>query len=80
MEAPINAGYDRAYFKIPKDQFLFLMMYDSNSIMERKNPICVLKAFKKAFAENPHNAGLVIKLNGENKKEINFIRRYLDGC
>jgi glycosyltransferase involved in cell wall biosynthesis len=80
VEAPINAGYDRAYFKIPKDQFLFLMMYDSNSIMERKNPIGVLKAFKKAFAENPHNAGLVIKLNGENKKEINFIRRYLDGC
>ena len=27
VEAPINAGYDRAYFKIPKDQFLFFHLY-----------------------------------------------------
>lgn len=80
VEAPIDTGYGRDYFHLPQDQFLFLMMYDSNSIMERKNPLDVLKAFKKAFAGSTQKAGLVIKLNGENKKEINFIKGYLGDC
>lgn len=80
VEAPIDENYDRPYFKLPEDQFLFLMMYDSNSIMERKNPLGVLEAFKEAFAKKPQKAGLVIKLNGENNDEIDFIKQYLDGC
>ncbi|MDE7313426.1 MAG: glycosyltransferase family 4 protein [Eubacterium sp.] len=80
VETPIDARYDRSYFSLPEDQFLFLMMYDSNSIMERKNPVGVLEAFQKAFTNKSQKAGLVIKLNGENKEEMDFIRQYLDGC
>lgn len=79
VEAPINEKYDRTYFGLPEDRFLFLMMYDSGSMTERKNPVGVLKAFKKAFNREEQNVGLVIKLNGNNEQDIADIRSYLDG-
>lgn len=42
------------------DQFLFLFMFDYTSVCERKNPIAVLDAFKRSFAEDD-GAALVIK-------------------
>ena len=49
IEAEYDEKFDREYFHLPKDKFLFLSMYDSNSTIQRKNPIGALKAFKKAF-------------------------------
>ena len=49
VTAPTDDKYDRKYFKLPEDKFLFLMMFASGSIMERKNPIGTIEAFKKAF-------------------------------
>lgn len=79
VEAPTDKKYDRQYFGLPEDRFLFLMMYDSGSMTERKNPVGVLKAFKQAFARDEQQVGLVIKLNGNNPKDIAAIRSYLDG-
>lgn len=79
VEAPVDKTYDRNYFHLPEDKFLFLMMYDSGSMTERKNPIGVLNAFKKAFDRNEQRVGLVIKLNGKNQQDIENIRAYLDG-
>lgn len=79
VEAPIDEKYDRKYFGLPENQFLFLMMYDSGSMMERKNPLGVLRAFKKAFDRDEQRVGLVIKLNGNNEQDIAKIRSYLDG-
>lgn len=79
VKAPIDAAYDRAYFHLPEDSFLFLMMYDSLSVMERKNPAAVLKAFQKAFAKENREVGLVIKLNGNQPKEMDAIKKFLDG-
>lgn len=62
--------YKRDYFSLPKDKFLFLMMYDSGSIMERKNPLGVVKAFKSAFDKEDSSVGLVIKINNCTKKDI----------
>lgn len=79
VEAPIDEKYDRRYFNLPEDRFLFLMMYDSGSMIERKNPIGVLQAFKQAFNREEQKVGLVIKLNGNNEQDIVNIRSYLDG-
>lgn len=40
----------RNYFHLPEDKFLYLMLYDANSISDRKNPEGVIQAFKKAFS------------------------------
>lgn len=80
VTAEIDKGkYDREYFGLPKKKFLFLMMYDSLSVKERKNPEGVIKAFKKAFSPEQENVGLVIKINSAGEKEIEWIRRQLQG-
>lgn len=52
----------RATFGLPEDTFVFLMMYDVNSVIQRKNPQGAVEAFKQAFGNNP-NITLVIKAN-----------------
>lgn len=62
-------AYDRKYFNLPEDKFLFLVMYNSGSVMERKNPLAAIKAFKEAFCKDEEtkakykDAGLVIKIS-----------------
>lgn len=79
VEAPIDTKYDRKHFGLPEDKFLYLMMYDSKSMMERKNPISVLDAFKKAFDKDNNAVGLVIKMNGKNEEDIAQIQQLMDG-
>ncbi|CAN5459544.1 hypothetical protein BH10PSE11_BH10PSE11_40600 [soil metagenome] len=60
--------YDRSYFQLPEDRFLFFFSFDFLSFQERKNPRATYKAFRKAFARNQRSggAGLVLKtLNGD---------------
>lgn len=66
--------YDRAYFGLPDDKFLYLMMYDVQSITERKNPEGVIQAFQQAFQPDHGRAGLVIKLNSASDADIARIR------
>lgn len=79
IEAPTNPEFDRKYFGLPEDKFLYLMMYSSDSMMERKNPVGALQAFKKAFDKDDDSVGLVIKLNGKNQEDIDYISSFLDG-
>lgn len=67
--------YGRKYFHLPEKRFLFLMMYDVQSIRERKNPEGVIKAFRKAFASEQSDVGLVIKVNSADAKELCRIRQ-----
>lgn len=62
VTAPYDEKYDRKYFGLPEDRFLFLTMYASDSLVERKNPQAVVRAFKKAFKKNDPSVGLVIKV------------------
>lgn len=71
--------YDREFFRLPSEKFLYLMMYDHSSGMERKNPIGVLKAFKKAFKRDNEDVGLVIKINNCQTEDIQKIKNILDG-
>lgn len=80
VQAPTDDRFDREYFGLPKDRFLFYMMYCCSSEMERKNPIGVLEAFKKAFDIGNNQVGLVIKINGvEDAAELDKIKAYFDG-
>lgn len=67
----------REAFGLPTDRFLFLMMYDSNSVMERKNPVGVIQAFQKAFSPEEVGVGLVIKVSSAEKGEIAELKKEL---
>ena len=55
--------FSREDLGLPERRFLFLTMADTLSVLERKNPLGVVKAFRKAFSGKDLSVGLVIKLN-----------------
>jgi glycosyltransferase involved in cell wall biosynthesis len=56
---------ERGALGLPADHFLFLFMFDFLSFTERKNPLGLLRAFRRAFAPED-GATLVIKtINSE---------------
>ena len=67
--------YGRDYFNLPKESFLFLMMYDVYSIQERKNPEGVIRAFQEAFPPDRMDVGLVIKINSADRGSLQKIRQ-----
>lgn len=79
VTAPVSDEYDRKYFDLPKDKFLFLAMYDTNSTMARKNPVGVIESFKKAFAPNDDSVGLVLKMNHPRQEDIAILKENLAG-
>lgn len=76
VDAPTDDRFDRNYFRLPEDKFLFLAMYDSNSTIERKNPTGAIRAFRKAFKNNP-NVGIVIKVNNAKEQDMDHLNRML---
>ncbi|RCW50845.1 glycosyltransferase family 4 protein [Paenibacillus prosopidis] len=63
----IEVGYDphlnRQSFGLPQDRYLFLSMFDTNSLTQRKNPYAAVEAFQSAFANDDAAAGLVVKIS-----------------
>lgn len=53
----------RTQFDLPEDRFLFLAMFDARSVLYRKNPLGVMRAFNRAFSSNDSSVGLVMKFN-----------------
>lgn len=60
VEIPNIIKVDRKEFNLPENKFLFLVMFDANSWIKRKNPLAAIEAFKRAFP-NQQDVGLVIK-------------------
>jgi glycosyltransferase involved in cell wall biosynthesis len=52
--------YGRDHFGLNDEDFLFSFIFDYNSLFERKNPVAVVRSFKKAFHGN-EDVSLVIK-------------------
>lgn len=79
ISAPTDVSYGRSYFCLPENRFLFLVMFDSGSSMERKNPIAAIQAFHEAFGVDNPNVGLVIKINEPelSQKDVEIINRAL---
>jgi glycosyltransferase involved in cell wall biosynthesis len=69
LEAPPAEPIERAALGLP-DSFLFLFTFDFMSIVERKNPLGLIAAFKQAFQPG-EGAALVIKsINGEHDPAV----------
>jgi len=52
-------------FRLKGNEFVFLVAFDSFSFVQRKNPVAVLEAFRKAFADRP-DVRLVVKTQNRN--------------
>jgi Glycosyltransferase len=74
VTAPVDMACNRDFFGLPRDKFLFLIMYDSNSTMDRKNPLGAFSAYQKAFSDE--NVGLVVKVNNADSKDL----KELEAC
>jgi glycosyltransferase involved in cell wall biosynthesis len=62
VEAPKVVGqFGRAEFDLPEDAYIFLFTFDAGSVVERKNPLAAVQAFRRAFAARKDKAILVLK-------------------
>lgn len=77
----LSSNAHRDYFNLPKDKFLFLMMYDFSSYQERKNPQASLDAFERAFGKNNADIALVIKTQNaqHHPKDMQLLQDRLQG-
>ena len=71
-----NTKSDRKKYNLPENMFLFFMIYDHNSTLERKNPRGTLLAFKEAFSNN-ENVGIVLKISHYSTEDENLISEIL---
>lgn len=60
----------RDYFALPEASTLFLAMYDTHSVAERKNPNAALNAYLQAFPQADGAAGLVLKVNNADVESL----------
>ncbi len=74
IEAPVNVECDRTFFGLPKDAFIVLCMFDSNSYASRKNPLGALEAFAKAFGRKHPRAIMVLKINNPKEEDLQKIK------
>lgn len=56
------ASVSRSKFELPPDKFIFFFAFDYLSYVERKNPMALVRAYRRAFGEQERaNVKLVIK-------------------
>lgn len=67
VELPEFSHLPRSHYDLPDNAFIFLFTFHMTSIMERKNPLGLIRAFKKAFGPADHQAMLVIKTSFGNR-------------
>lgn len=60
---------DRAKFNLKPDTFLFLFFFDFDSYLDRKNPLGLIKAFKKAFGSRNDVQLLIKSVHGAGHSE-----------
>lgn len=81
IEVNYDPKFNREFFELPGNPFLFLSMYDTNSYQERKNPQAAINAFERAFGKDDVSVGLVIKvINSEsNPIEMEKLKQKIQG-
>jgi glycosyltransferase involved in cell wall biosynthesis len=73
------ADLDLSRFGLPPGSFLFLFMFDFHSVMERKNPLGLIEAFKSAFSPSD-SAALMIKSSHADESALDTIKRAAEGA
>jgi glycosyltransferase involved in cell wall biosynthesis len=62
VELPATDGYlDRSHFGLRADEVVFMFSYDAHSVIHRKNPAAIVRAFLKAFGGGDYPVRLVLK-------------------
>jgi len=61
--------FSKRQLGLPERRYLFLAMFDTKSVLQRKNPLGVLRAFKKAFPSNDQSVGLIMKFNNPDHRQ-----------
>jgi len=56
---------DRRMFNLRDDVFIFLFAFDYFSVFQRKNPLAVIEAFKKAFGDSRDVMLIIKSINAE---------------
>ena len=79
VSAPVDEKMNRAYFHLPEDKFLYLVMYDTNSTAARKNPQGAIRAYKKAYPKELDCVGLVVKVNHIKEDDEKRLKEELAG-
>ena len=79
MEVPYDEKLTRADFGLHEDDFLVLMMFDSNSYASRKNPGAAIDAFREAYGDQPERVKLVIKINNPREEDVAFVEEHIGG-
>ena len=75
-----NQTFPRRDLNLPDGRFLFLSMCDASSVMERKNPLATIRAFKAAFNRNDSEVGLVLKVSAPNpfRQAISILNKEIE--
>src|SRR6185369_15364231 len=56
-----DGRFERSTFHLPKSAYTFLFSFDAGSVVERKNPLALVQAFRKAFPSATEDVSLVLK-------------------
>lgn len=73
IEFAVPSGDCRSRFSLPSDRCLFLFLYDLNSYQERKNPLAVIEAYRRAFPDEA-DVALVLKTHNPERNREAFAR------
>jgi glycosyltransferase involved in cell wall biosynthesis len=78
---PSFTPLSRKELGLNEDEFIFLFVFDLASIMERKNPLGLIRAFKLAFGSMP-KIKLVLKVSRAKNylEEIKLLREAIEGA
>jgi len=72
---------DRSRFGLPADDFVFLFVFDFLSYMERKNPIGLVRAFRRAFGGDPGVRLILKTVNADADTEgVAALRHEMEGA
>lgn len=77
VEVTADAALTRKEFGLPDNAFLFLSMYDTYSLPERKNPLGALRAFCQAFEPNDLSVRMVLKINNSTPEGIRSLKNVI---
>ncbi|MBF8253501.1 MAG: Glycosyltransferase [Deltaproteobacteria bacterium] len=73
VEVKLEHRYSKAHFGLDGNEYVFLFVFDFFSIFERKNPLAIVRAFKRTFSVN-EPARLVLKCINESHDPNNLRR------
>jgi glycosyltransferase involved in cell wall biosynthesis len=71
--------WTRAHFGLPQESFMFLYIFDFDSIVERKHPFGVIEAFRRAFSSRD-DVLLVLKGSHPTRSELQAVQKAAAGA